>query len=136
MDVGPAVDVAVIESLRAWFGQDRVDQFTALFRTFDDEAEVMIAAAEACAGRDDRLAVTRIAHKLLGSSATIGARSLAQLCTQIEAGIESDEAWVELLGKISRLPAEQRRFSTERSLLLASEEAPGNESGGLPKTDG
>jgi HPt (histidine-containing phosphotransfer) domain-containing protein len=132
VDVGPAVDVAVVESLRAWFGPRRLDQLTSLFRSFDDEADAMIGAMEAHAGHDDRTAVARIAHKLLGSSATIGARSLAELCLEIEADDDPGEAADQLLAKISRLAAEQRRFSIELALLLAASDEPRRP----PTTDG
>jgi HPt (histidine-containing phosphotransfer) domain-containing protein len=117
MDVGPAVDLAVVQRLRNWFGPDRTGQLATLFDSFNAEADLVIAAMEKEAECDDRPAVERLAHRLFGSSGTMGAQSVAALCAGIESGREFDTA--DLTATLSRLAEERRRFSAELEILLA-----------------
>ena len=115
----PVVDVAVIDEFRSWFGPERADQFATLVVSYRREAEAMITLLASDAGDEDRASMARTLHKLQGSSATIGAGSVAHVCATINVFVSAD-----LSAVVSALAAEQDRFVTEIQLVLAAAHEP------------
>ncbi|MDQ1400861.1 MAG: hypothetical protein QOK20_2793 [Acidimicrobiaceae bacterium] len=114
----PAVDVAVIDEFRSWFGPERTDQFATLVLSYQTEAEAMIVQLASDAGNEDRPSMARTLHKLQGSSATIGAGSVAHLCATVDVFTSPD-----LSAVVSELAAEQGRFVAEIQVVLADRPA-------------
>ncbi len=115
ISVPAALDIAVVNVFRDWFGPEHTDQLAALVLTYRREADAMIGALARDAARDDRHAMARTLHKLRGASATIGATTVARLCTTVNTVTSPD-----LLAIVSEVASEQRRFATEIGLLLAA----------------
>ena len=79
----PVLDAAVLEELAASVGGDRgfVDE---LIRTYLEDAEGQLAAIEAAVGAEDASELIRPAHTLKSSSATLGAKRLAERARALE----------------------------------------------------
>jgi two-component system sensor histidine kinase/response regulator len=75
------LDRALLDRLRA--GADGADLVRSLVEEFLEEAESRVEALTRAAGGDAER-VRREAHALRGSSATIGANRLADVCAQLE----------------------------------------------------
>jgi PAS domain S-box-containing protein len=80
VDLEAAVDPAAIADLRILQG-DGEDFLTPLIDTYLAEAKELVAQIGVV---DDAVELRKVAHKLKGSSMNMGARSLADLCLQIE----------------------------------------------------
>ena len=79
----PVLDAAVLEELAASVGGD--GEFVVdLIETYLDDAEGQFAAIEAAVAADDPAALVRPAHTLKSSSATLGAKRLAERARALE----------------------------------------------------
>ena len=114
-----ALDPEVVDELR-----DLGDEgFRQVYTRFADNLGTwvtdLVAAADPGpgAGPDDEGSAPRLAHRLKGSSASLGATELAALCQQME-GIDALPA-AERSALLAALPAEAARVSTAVRLLLA-----------------
>jgi len=83
-DLTAALDAEVINSLRQLQKQGSGDIGDELIDLFLKEAPERLAAIRRAVEQDDPRALVRAAHRLKGSSATLGARPLAELCAQLE----------------------------------------------------
>ncbi len=79
----PVLDAAVLEELAASVGGDR-EFVVDLIRTYLDDTEGQLAAIEAAVAADDPAALIRPAHTLKTSSATLGAKQLAERARALE----------------------------------------------------
>lgn len=79
----PVLDAAVLEELAATVGGDHgfVDE---LIRTYLEDTEGQLAAIEAAVAAEDAGALIRPAHTLKSSSATLGAKRLAERARALE----------------------------------------------------
>lgn len=74
-------DESVFDELVGLADEDPVGFMDRLLETFDREASALVAEMER---GHDTVSVGRAAHALKGSSATLGARELQELCARIE----------------------------------------------------
>ncbi len=79
----PVLDAAVLEELAASVGGDR-EFVVDLIRTYLDDTEGQLAAIEAAVAANDPAALIRPAHTLKSSSATLGAKQLAERARALE----------------------------------------------------
>lgn len=112
---GAALDPETVEELRD-LGEDGFQQ---LYRTYvdglTDTVAALLAADVTTAGGDDELGVPRLAHRLKGSSAAMGALRLAEICRQLE---EAEAASPGMDGALTALREESRRVHDAVSALL------------------
>ena len=99
------------------------DAFAHLYGTYADGLpDTLAALADAAAGgawsEDDERSVPRLAHRLKGSSAAMGALGMAELCQLLQAGTG---ATPELDLALRRLQDEGRRVQAAVSSLLAAQ---------------
>ena len=92
----PVLDAAVLEELAASVGGDRgfVEE---LIRTYLEDTEGQLAAIEAAIAAEDAGALIRPAHTLKSSSATLGAKRLAERARALE-----------IAGRLDRIDDESR----------------------------
>ena len=79
----PVLDAAVLEELAASVGGDR-GFVVELIRTYLDDTEGQLAQIEAAVAAADASALIRPAHTLKSSSATLGAKRLAERARALE----------------------------------------------------
>lgn len=85
MESGPLrIDLSVLEKLREIHGEDESDIGEELIDLFLEAAPKYLAAMSRALSEEDTAALEDCAHKLRGSSATIGAMRLSQLAGQLE----------------------------------------------------
>jgi two-component system, sensor histidine kinase len=77
---GSSFDVAQLQEMREALGNG----FPSLIARFETLAQEQIREMRTAVGNDDTDALRRLAHKLKGASSSLGARVLAQLCTELE----------------------------------------------------
>jgi CheY-like chemotaxis protein len=75
----PSVD-RELRALQELFG----DAFEDVANIYTAESPRRLAALDTCLAEDDYVGAGRLAHALAGSSASIGARSVSQLCRSLE----------------------------------------------------
>jgi len=108
----PALDPAVIETLRQLTAPGEPDVLAEVLKLFLDEAPTRIAKLRnAWEARDIQL-VQRLAHSLKGSAGNIGATRLFEICKQLDSsgrsGIVADTG-----GLIDALTSEYRKVEEE-----------------------
>jgi signal transduction histidine kinase/DNA-binding response OmpR family regulator/HPt (histidine-containing phosphotransfer) domain-containing protein len=115
----PPLDAETVDELRDL----GTDGFEHLYRQYlgslgDSVAALVAAAGGPVPAEDEELAVDRLAHRLKGSSAALGARRLAELCQHLEDGVAGPVA--DLGGTLAELEEEGRRVEAAvRTLLTA-----------------
>ena len=82
-----AIDRAAFESLRKILGDDAQE----LTRSYLDESAELLKAMKQSLEQKDWEGLDRSAHTLKGSSLTIGAKGLAEICQQLQIIVESKE---------------------------------------------
>jgi CheY-like chemotaxis protein len=118
-DPGSALDAETVEELRD-LGDDA---FRQLYGKYADSLATMVDAigSAAQAGRwseEDEHSVPRLAHKLKGGSAALGALDLADLCRLLQEA--PDGAAPEVAAALVGLPGEAFRVGTAVDALLAA----------------
>jgi HPt (histidine-containing phosphotransfer) domain-containing protein len=99
---GNTLDPDVVAGLRELGGSEMLSELAQMF--FDDASSSLAALREAVEG-DDARSVERVAHTLKGSSASMGAARMAEICSELqEAGASGD---------LSRAPALLERLEEE-----------------------
>lgn len=78
------LDLAVIESLRELGGEDEPELVLELVDLFLDDAQQRLERMQRALERGDLAEVARAAHTVKSSAASMGARLLSGLCTEIE----------------------------------------------------
>jgi signal transduction histidine kinase/DNA-binding response OmpR family regulator/HPt (histidine-containing phosphotransfer) domain-containing protein len=115
---GDALDAELVEELR-----DLGDEaFSHLYGTYVDSllstVEALLAAAEGDAwSEDDEHSVPRLAHRLKGSSAAMGASRVADICQRLQV-LHAAPPADELRSTLGELEAESRRVSAAVATLL------------------
>ena len=80
----PAVDMKVFQTLLHNFGNDSQEFLEELTGSYlDNSPQLLRTMIDACKA-DDRVALHRAAHTLKSNSATLGAKTLAELCRALE----------------------------------------------------
>ena len=92
-DGGPLLDVGRVRGLRTEF-PDMADE---LLRVFSRTTPPLLGELRTAVERGDDEARRRLAHKLKGSSETVGALRMAALLKQLEAGVDGGVATVSAL---------------------------------------
>ena len=80
----PALDPAVIDSLRQLTSADEPDVVREVLTLFRDGASARLAAIRAACVAHDVAALQRTAHEFKGASGTIGAFPLQHCCRDLE----------------------------------------------------
>ena len=78
----PVLDQAVFDELVGVADEEQLGFVRGLFETYERESSILVDQMER---GTDAMSVGHAAHALKGSSATIGAREVQELCAQIEA---------------------------------------------------
>jgi signal transduction histidine kinase/DNA-binding response OmpR family regulator/HPt (histidine-containing phosphotransfer) domain-containing protein len=116
----PALDPAVLGTLRALPSGEPAPFLTVLLEQFAQDAPAHIAALWAAADAGDAAALERTAHTLRSASATVGALRLSALCDQLErlgrrgTVVGAADFLVPLVGEFERV---QDAVEGERSAL-------------------
>ncbi|MPQ97830.1 response regulator [Modestobacter sp. I12A-02628] len=115
----PVLDPGTVEELRE-LGEDGFEHvYRRYLAGLEDSVAALVAAASGdLSDLDGDASVPRLAHRLKGSSASLGAGRLAELCRRLEDAAESAAPRYE--GTIAELEAESRRVGAAVSTLLAS----------------
>jgi HPt (histidine-containing phosphotransfer) domain-containing protein len=115
--VGEPLDPAVVASLRELGGDSTVGSagIRDLVRTFLDDSVSRFAELRAAVRDGDVTGVERLAHTLVGSSASLGARDVAEGCRQIEARALAGD----LAGVATLMPGLGEAFAVARAALGA-----------------
>ena len=113
--VDDAVDLDVLRSITARFGERGPELRTRLVSTWVEEADRRLVELDRAVAAHDQPEVGRIAHAMKGSAATLGAVSLAAACDQLEQ--ETTRGAADLTAAKGRLHAE---VSTARAALERS----------------
>jgi signal transduction histidine kinase/DNA-binding response OmpR family regulator/HPt (histidine-containing phosphotransfer) domain-containing protein len=116
---GDVLDVETVEELR-----DLGDEgFTHLYRQYLTGLDTMVAAILAVVDvplpADEDGSLHRLAHKLKGSSAAMGATGLATICHRLEDAAAADTAPPALADELRALRAESDRVRAAVATLLA-----------------
>ena len=80
----PALDHGVLDGLRELDRRSRSGFLVRVTRAFLEQAPQQLATLAASVEQSDADSVALVAHSLKGSSATIGARRLAEICAELE----------------------------------------------------
>jgi HPt (histidine-containing phosphotransfer) domain-containing protein len=80
----PALDPAVLDTLRQLTLPGEPDVLTDVLRLFLDEAPKKIRALQAAFDAGDAPQMARLAHSLKGSSGNIGAGALMDVCRRLD----------------------------------------------------
>ncbi|MEW6321010.1 MAG: Hpt domain-containing protein [Acidobacteriota bacterium] len=108
----PALDPAVLDSLRQLNQEGEPDVVTEVLILFRDDVPGRIAQLAAAAAARDETALHRTAHSLKGSAGNVGAHRLHALCRDLEAHAKAgrlDDA----AGLVAAVEAEFRRVEAE-----------------------
>ncbi len=111
-DPGDALDAAVVDQLMRLARQTTPELFEQVMQAFLADAPKYLANLHASASRRDPLALARTAHALKGASLSIGAATMAPLCSQLEA-TEDGEDMAGVTALLARLDTEFQRVQTE-----------------------
>jgi HPt (histidine-containing phosphotransfer) domain-containing protein len=116
-DAGGALDRETVEELRDLGAAD----FQHLYQQYVDglrsTVEALISAVDHTSwSEEDETSVPRLAHRLKGSSAAMGAQRMADLCQRLE---EIDPGSPDLEGALDALLAESRAVLSAVATLLA-----------------
>ncbi|MGQ0464722.1 MAG: response regulator [Sporichthyaceae bacterium] len=110
---GPSIDGAVLAALAAQVGIAEADLGPTFLSAYLAEADVRADELRAALDTDDRAAALRIAHALRAASATIGARRLARLLSELERAAGSRDVRADLVLHGEAALAEYRRVAAE-----------------------
>ena len=108
--VAPAtepIDLSVISVLGSIGGEDVPSFLASTITTYLDHSAELLAQMQESIRTSDGEGASRAAHSLRGSSATLGARLLADICARVEesglAGSVSEEDFVEIEQEFERV---------------------------------
>lgn len=115
--VNDAVDLKVLTSFEEVQMEGEPDLIVELIDLYLEDAPRRIAALREALAAMDESGLKRAAHTLKGSSANLGARRVAELCSQLEVA-EGDDSFHEARAILLNLENEfeyvRRIFSAER----------------------
>ncbi len=124
----PAIDPVVLGNLKAILDSPAVLQ--EMIHTYLQDAAVQLGSLQEALTQQDPQALFALAHRFKGSSATLGAKRLVQLCEQMEALTRTESVdWSSIQLVLSQAQAEY-----ERVLLSLSAEAKGTQTLHCPTT--
>jgi signal transduction histidine kinase/DNA-binding response OmpR family regulator/HPt (histidine-containing phosphotransfer) domain-containing protein len=118
-DVAVAAEVLdpdVLEEMQELGEQSFQALYSRYADTLDASVAAVVAAVDAALGPEEEGSLTRVAHRLKGSSASLGAVRLAALCQRLEDAGEQDAP--ELGDTVAELQSESRRVGTALRALL------------------
>jgi HPt (histidine-containing phosphotransfer) domain-containing protein len=112
-----AIDPAAIENLRSLAPDDPETFLREIVGIFLDDTPIRLADLRNTLASDDRVAFTRAAHSIKGSSSNIGALSLRALAATLETR-SRDEPLAGLASLVAELEATytQTKFELEKIL--------------------
>ncbi len=118
----PVLDTAILEDLAASVGGDR-EFVVDLIRTYLDDTEDQLAAMEAAFATNDPAALIRPAHTLKSSSATLGAKRLAERARTLEIAGRSERIDDESRAVGEKVQADWREAQTALRAWMAENTA-------------
>ena len=80
----PAIDPAVLAELRQFQGEGEPDILLELAEAFQSETPPLLEALHVAVREEQPEVLKRAAHNLKGSSYNMGARAMAELCSELE----------------------------------------------------
>jgi len=110
--LGEALNPATVDQLRMLAQQTTPELFEQVMQAFLTDAPTYLTNLHASVRRQDPLAVARTAHALKGASLSIGAATMAPICSQLEA-TEGSQDLAGATALLARLDAEFQRVQTE-----------------------
>jgi len=121
LSTAPVLDAGQLASLRELEEDSGQSVVAQLITTYLDDATTQIESLRVAVGQGDAAETGRLAHGLKGSSATVGAASVAQACAALERAAIDGGAVTELPARMADVEAEFRR---SRPALDAERERP------------
>ena len=109
LSTAPVLDADQLASLRELEEDSGQSVVAHLITTYLDDATTQIESLRAAVGEGDAAETGRLAHGLKGSSATVGAASVAQACAALERAAIDGVAVTELPARMADVEAEFRR---------------------------
>ncbi|MBW4487273.1 MAG: response regulator [Trichocoleus desertorum ATA4-8-CV12] len=118
------LDAQAIASLQEMLGENAAEMLAVVIHNYLEDAPKLIAQIQAAVQQQDATALRYAAHSLKGSSATLGAMTLAQWCQELEAigrtGMMSTGWQVSSLPQLRHLEAEFERVKATLNQELRS----------------
>nr|WP_290224677.1 response regulator [Trichocoleus desertorum] len=116
------LDAQAIASLHEMLGENAAELLAVVIHNYLEDAPKLIAQIQAAVQQQDAAALRYAAHSLKGSSATLGAVTLAQFCQELEAigrtGMMATDWQVNSLPQLQHLEAEYERVKATLKLEL------------------
>lgn len=86
----PPLDPVTLAQMRAVFSSPEAWQ--EMIQTYRQDSEALLGSLRQALEQRDPQAIARLAHRLKGSSSTLGAKRLAELCQQLEKLVHAEPA--------------------------------------------
>lgn len=86
----PPLDPVILAQVRAVFSSPEAWQ--EMIQTYRQDSEALLGSLRQALEQRDPQAIARLAHRLKGSSSTLGAKRLAELCQQLEKLVHAEPA--------------------------------------------
>jgi CheY-like chemotaxis protein len=86
----PPLDPVILAQMRAVFSSPEAWQ--EMIQTYRQDSEALLGSLRQALEQRDPQAIARLAHRLKGSSSTLGAKRLAELCQQLEKLVHAEPA--------------------------------------------
>ncbi|MFS8868521.1 PAS domain S-box protein [Synechococcus sp. H65.1] len=117
----PALDPDTLASLRSMLGSP--EDWQEMVQTYQQDSQALLGSLRQALERQDAKTVAQLAHRLKGSSSTLGAKSLAQMCQELENLSRHPSPafvnWDTLKQALQRLEAEYQRVTLELSAAVS-----------------
>ncbi len=113
----PALDAAALASLQRMLGSP--EDWQEMVQTYWQDSQALLGSLRQALEQQDAQTVAQLAHRLKGSSSTLGAKALAQHCQALEKLVRQPSAnsvnWDTIEQAFRRLEAEYQRVILELS---------------------
>lgn len=107
-----AIDAATFSALRAAIGPENQAVLQEMIRVYLQDGETQLGSLQEALTQQDPHALFHLAHRFKGSSATFGAKGLAQLCQKMESLTRAEPIdWNLAQSLFSQLQAEYQRVA-------------------------
>ncbi|MEN9221797.1 MAG: response regulator, partial [Thermostichus sp. BF3_bins_97] len=108
----PAIDALTFDALKAVIGAADQAILQEMIRTYLQDGQTQLRSLQTALTQRDPQALVQLAHRFKGSSSTLGAKGLAQLCQQLEALTRADPIdWIDMQAVLNQLAVEYKRVA-------------------------
>ena len=114
------VDLSTLESLKNKTSSNP-SVYASIVTTFLQQAVDLVSTISEAADANDRVVLGKAAHKLRGSSATLGANEMARICTEIEVSMANNPNLNAPEGELPLKVAQLKTSLAETRLVFAEE---------------